>query len=394
MLLRSGLIGAITFCVACFLGCQPGDRQQDTAQVPGEDAWTFVSIPDFLNVDTEYPQPGWEESLGMILNEVKSENPDFVLVPGDLVMGHWDAPSWQSADSIAKYSGLYYSAWKARMQAHELKFYVAIGDHEIGDNPWIDSAKVAVIPAYKEAFATHLQMPQNGPAHMRGTAYWWRHKNVLFVSVDVFEEGESDEGSIKPGVSGEQLAWLEDVLLENKDARHKIIMGHTPVLGPVRRWSTSGLKVAEGRRSGFWQTMSKHEVDLYLCGEMHAITCTSRDGVMQVVHGGLIGYNRRTSYLMVQVTDDQLYLTLKELEMYPSGDHLWQTGDNRPLENLSVDPEGFDVVGAVVIDKSKGRSLLEPRGYFKKKFEKSDEWAAAVFREGVSTEMTKISLDD
>ena len=25
--------------------------------------WTFVSIPDFLNADTTYPQPGWEDAL-------------------------------------------------------------------------------------------------------------------------------------------------------------------------------------------------------------------------------------------------------------------------------------------------------------------------------------------
>ncbi|MEQ8580310.1 MAG: metallophosphoesterase [Marinoscillum sp.] len=394
MLVRFRLLSIITFCGVLLSGCQSGSRQEASAPVPGEDAWTFVSIPDFLNVDTEYPQPGWEESLTVILDAVKNENPDFVLVPGDLVMGHWDAPSWNSEDSIVKYSAKYYSAWKARMQAHQLKFYAAIGDHEIGDNPWIDSAKVAMIPVYKQAFATHLQMPTNGPAHMQGTAFWWRHQNVLFVSVDVFEEGESDQGSIKPGVSGEQLAWLERVLLENKDATHKVIMGHTPVLGEVRRWSSSGLKIAEGRQSDFWSTMSRHGVDLYLCGEMHAMTCTSRDGVMQMVHGGLIGYNRRTSYLVVTVSGDRLYLSLKELEMYPSGDHLWQVGDNRPLKKLDVNPEGFEVVGRVVIDKSEGRSLLEPKGYFKRKYEESNEWAAAVFRQGVSTEMTKISLDD
>ena len=27
------------------------------------DTWTFVSMPDFLNVDTTYPQPGWEEAI-------------------------------------------------------------------------------------------------------------------------------------------------------------------------------------------------------------------------------------------------------------------------------------------------------------------------------------------
>ena len=35
--------------------------------------------------------------------------------------------------------------------------------------------------------------------------------------------------------------------------------------------------------------MKDTKVDLYLCGEVHAITCTQRDGVQQIAHGGLIG---------------------------------------------------------------------------------------------------------
>ena len=33
--------------------------------------------------------------------------------------------------------------------------------------------------------------------------------------------------------------------------------------------------------------MVKHGVDLYLCGEVHAVTCTQRDGIQQIAHGGL-----------------------------------------------------------------------------------------------------------
>ena len=51
--------------------------------------WTFVSIPDFLNFDIEYPQKGWEDALGFILDSMKKEDPAFALVAGDLVMGHW-----------------------------------------------------------------------------------------------------------------------------------------------------------------------------------------------------------------------------------------------------------------------------------------------------------------
>ena len=378
-----------------FCSCQSEKTAQEN------EVWTFVSMPDFLNVDCEYPQLGWEESLTFILESVKKENPDFLVVAGDLVMGHWDNPEWSDQDTISKYSTRYYTAWKNRMDHHDLKYYTSLGDHEVGDNPWRTAKKLNAVQLYKKAFAKHLNMPQNGPGHMKGTAFWWRHKNALFVSVDVFEEGESDQGMIKAGVTGSQLEWLENVLRDNTDANHKIVLGHTPALGPVRKWSSSGLMIEEGRSSDFWQTLKTHNVDLYLCGEVHAITCTERDGIMQVAHGGLIGYNTRTNYMVVTVREDRLDLELKEIEMLPQGDHLWQTKNNRPLEQVIISKEskdqGFYPVGIATIDKTKGKKFLNRKGYFLPELELSDEYALPVFKKdnksGLPTELKKITVE-
>ena len=77
------------------------------------DAWTFVSMPDFLNVDTTYPQPGWEETLDYVLKAVKAENRDFLLVAGDLVMGRW----W-GEEKIEKYAAM----TKRTIQRNKLSF--------------------------------------------------------------------------------------------------------------------------------------------------------------------------------------------------------------------------------------------------------------------------------
>lgn len=366
------------------------------------ETWTFVSMPDFLNVDCDYPQDGWEDALTYVLQSVKKENPDFLVVAGDLVMGHWDetmmnsdSKNFNNKDSIAKYSKRYYSAWKNRMDKHDLKYYTTIGDHEIGDNPWRLPAKVESVKYYKEAFAEQMNMPKNGPEHMQGTAFWWRHKNVLFISVDVFEEGQSDQGMIKAGVTEDQLNWFKQVLEENKNVDHRIILGHTPILGPVRKWSSSGLMIKEGRESEFWQTMRAYNVDAYLCGEVHAITCTESDGIMQMAHGGLIGYNTRTNYMVVKVSKDKIYLEIKEIELMPSGDHLWQTGSNRPLQKVTISDEnkskGFYPVGVATIDKSNGKKFVNRKGYFLKKHESSDERAGPIFKNSIG--MTKIVIE-
>ncbi len=360
------------------------------------DSWSFVSMPDFINVDCDYPQPGWEDALSYILESVKKENPDFLVVAGDMVMGEWDGPEWNDQDSIAKYSNRYYSAWINRMNNHGLKFYTTIGDHEIGDNDWPSQKRLEAVKLYKEAFAKNLKMPENGPAHMKGTAFWWRHKNVLFISTDIFEKGKSRNGLIKLGVTGDQLIWLKNVLKENAEVDHKIVVGHAPVLGPVRKWSSSALMINGGRDSELWQTMKEYDVDAYLCGEVHAITCTERDGIMQIAHGGLIGYNTRTNYMVVHVSRDKIDLEIKEIEMLPHGEHLWQVQKNRPLENVTISPEnkakGFYSVAKLTIDKTDGKIFTNRQGYFMKEHESSDETAFPVFVKK-NNELSKIMLN-
>jgi len=363
-----------------------------------DQSWRFVSMPDFLNVDTDYPQEGWEDSLSYILESVKAEQPDFLLVAGDLVMGHWHGEKdREGIAGIEHFAARYYPAWKARMKAHGLKWYAAVGDHELGDNPWRYPQALQYVAAYKKAFREHLGMPLNGPEHMQGTAFYFRHKNVLFLSVDVFEVGESNQGRIRTGVTGKQLQWLKHVIDAHAEVDHIVVMGHAPCIGPVRQWSSSGLMVIGGRESALWQTMAKKRVALYLCGEVHAITCTQRDGVQQIAHGGLIGYNTRTNYLVVDVHPDRLELTIKEIDMVPSGEKLWQPGNNRPLEKVDIHPEmkqrGFVPVGTLTIDtKTEPRQFKNPQGYFLTRFETSTDRGRPVFVQG-GRHLPRINLD-
>jgi hypothetical protein len=137
-------------------------------------------------------------------------------------------------------------------------------------------------------------------------------------------------------------------------------------------------------------------VVLYLAGEVHAITCTERDGVQQIAHGGLVGYNTRTNYLVVDVDPDRLELEIKEIDMVPSGKHLWQPGSNRPLEKVTISPamkeRGFVPVGRLTIDTvSQPRSFKDPQGCFLKKFESSREVGKPAFKGGSS--LPRINLD-
>lgn len=347
----------VSVLVASLVSCAVDAAQQKKAEV-----WTFVSIPDFLNVDTRYPEPEWEDALSYSLKSIKAENPEFVLVAGDQVMGHWDFPAErldtgeavEGEAGVRYWASVYYPAWKRRFEAHGLTVYTAIGDHEIGDNPWpLGSRRLRCVPEYKRMFAHHLNMPENGPSHLKGTAFHVRHRNVLMVAVDVFEYGQGGQGGMVSQVTGPQLEWLEATLRENADVDHVVVMGHTPIVGPVRKRSSSGLMLEGGVGSAFWQMMARHKVDLYLCGEVHAITCHFKDGIQQIAHGGLYGYNPQVNYLVCRVHPDRIELELKQIDIVNQGPMKWQVDRNRPSESVTITEEvkraGYQTVGRVTL---------------------------------------------
>ncbi len=344
----------------CCLLLMFGSCRTQSQVVNEQKTWTFVSVPDFLNKDTYYPHPGFEEGLAFFLNAVKAENPDFVLVAGDLVNGRWPSKLEPTKDGIEAEAAIFYPAWKARMEAHGLKYYVAVGDHEIGDNPW-PKEKAKLVPVFEQQFRQYMQMPLNGPDHMKGLAYYFIHKNSLFIAVDVFEPGKGDEGHIVAQVTGKQLKWLDKVLEKNREVDHIIVMGHTPILGPVNRMHSSGMMLEKSEESPLWRTLSKYKVDLYLCGEVHDVTCTEKNSVQQIAHGSLFGWNPTVNYLVGRVSGNKMELELKEIDVIP------EVVDRKSL-SIEFTPEakkkGFRTIGTMIIDKTTNIENKKKTGCF------------------------------
>jgi type 1 glutamine amidotransferase len=326
--------------------------------------WRFVSIPDFASADLAYPQPGWEDTLDYVLKAIKAENPEFVLVPGDLVMGNWP-----DKDSAEKFAEIYYGAWVKRMQDHGLTFYAAVGDHEIGGAPWPEE-KAKLVGSFKRQFQKHLAMPLNGPTRMRGTAYWFIQEDTLFAVLDVFEKGTGSQGGIVPQVTGEQLAWLEGIISDNSGVQRVVVMGHTPVLGSIPSESSTYLSLDGGKDSPLWQTLKKHKADLYLCGEVHAASCAQADGVVQIAHGGLFGKAPKVNYLVATVHPDRIDVEVKEIAIANEGSRLWQMGEDRPAKTVRIADEarqkGFTTIGTATISRGKaGPTLMNAEGCLK-----------------------------
>jgi type 1 glutamine amidotransferase len=319
-------------------------------------AWRFVSIPNFPGADLAYPQPGWEDTLDYVLKAIKAENPEFVLVPGDLVGGRWP-----DKGAVEKLAAVQYPTWVKRMEDHGLRFYAAVGDHEVGGRPWPDD-KAALVPLFKRQFQRYLNMPRNGPLRLKGTAYSVVHENVLFLALDVFERSGGAQAGIVPQVTGEQLQWLEQTLADNPGVTHVVVMGHTPVLGPAESDGSGSLMLAGGRQSPLWQALAKHGADLYLCGETRVLACAQADGILQVAHGSELGRDANVNYLVATVYPDRIDLELRQIALLKEGGPPAPAGGSGPGETIriadDVKQKGFVIAGTAVLHRDRTGLVL------------------------------------
>ena len=327
--------------------------------------FSFVSMPDFLNADVadlsesaEHWQvgdpnsttPAYEAQIGVVLDDVARQGATDVLVAGDMVEGRWGVDVErtgifgptntydQKVAAVRRAAAAYYPAWQQRYAVRGLRTYTAIGDHEIGDNPWgvrgdgpYARFKHRALQLFKNQWARRLNgsgsrfadHPPSGQASR--TAYaTYLHSEVLLVTVDMFRRTRTGV-AVGPGAS--QTEWLRGTLATARanDVDWVVVQGHVPVLRPVRQTRSSRLSVPGGARSDFWQLLTRYGVDLYLAGEVHRTTARRNQRVTQISHGGLF-YAGAARYLVGRVYGSRLEVETRALDgRVLGGEYLWQT---------------------------------------------------------------------
>lgn len=378
----------------------PRDRPPVPPAPVLDGAYRFVSAPDFLNQDVaDLTADGREEhivkatgevanstnaeydtALDHVISEMASHGTDDVLVAGDLVEGRWgrdDARTGvfgpvrtepQRVRAWRRAADVYFPAYRDRFTSHGLVTYPAVGDHEIGDDPWrkrrpdpwIDF-KRRHVPLFKQVFAEQMltgadgeprftDRPATGPA--RDTAYAVRlDDDVLLVTLDVFQRRGND---VHLSVDPAQLDWLRGVLRKARraDVPWVMVQGHVPMTGDVRTRNSSHLVYERGYRSDLWRTMVDGGVDVYLSGEVHDQTVHQRDGILEVSHGSLF-YRGEASYVVGQVTPDQLVLENHQFRgTIGFDDRLWTTSRQGAPGHISY-PGQSVVTGTLVAHRTR-----------------------------------------
>ncbi len=355
-------------------------------------SWRFISLADWHWAEKYIMGDRFKEHKSAVEDNIatlkwmkRNFGGDLIILPGDSNSGHWDTPKFikkfnkklTAKQSILQAGKLCYDGmidtFKRGGYSHLL---MAVGDHEVGDNPWPVGSDVSKYQAeFRESFANAFNYSNDGSTFKysdmigsansrplgtkyQDTSYAYQHKNALFITMDVFHQEDyqtaiGEQGTVTGTVVGPHLTWFESVLVEaRKDSsiKHIFVQSHLPVIYPVRKVSSSGMLIDNGMDNPFWQLMRKYQVDIYFAGEVHANTVTKdpKSNLLQIVTRG----NFFTNFQTIDISDDKIEMTLYR-----------HYGEN-------VLDGNYRTTGILTVDKSKketsikasgGLALLEPK---------------------------------
>lgn len=158
-----------------------------------------------------------------IVNAILNENPEFVLVPGDLVGGY---PAAGTLD-------LQLDHW---IEIAQPLYDEGIGVYPVRGNHELIGTKAGWDLAFSGAYA----LPNNGPTGEENITYSVTRDNILIVAVDQYTPWHQVNQD-----------WLDSQLSQNK-AQHIFVFGHEPAF---KKYHTECLDNYPVLRDAFWNSI-------------------------------------------------------------------------------------------------------------------------------------------
>ncbi|WP_430814948.1 LamG-like jellyroll fold domain-containing protein [Carboxylicivirga sp. RSCT41] len=314
------------------------------------ESWRIINIPDYHNAEgfarnTPERARRIQEQTEQFKRMKERHGGELIVMPGDCNGGHWyrdkfmkpfksnpEYAQFSTEEVILEASRLCYGGlWDIVHNGGYKHFLMAVGDHELGDNPWRKGSEVSKhISTFRKGFANTITLDENGQSRFNtmigkamarpvGTKYEHtsnaiQYKNVLFVTLDMFRFDDEykilgNQGVINGDIDGKHLQWFESVLSEAQhipSIQHIVVQSHLPIIYPVRKYASSGMLVDKKESEKILNVLRKYKVDLYLAGEVHMNTVTrdTRSDLIQLVARG----NNLTNVTLVDVEEDKLLI--------------------------------------------------------------------------------------
>lgn len=196
------------------------------------------------------------EIMKIVLEKIKSEKVDFIVVVGDMITG--------SARSRVHMNRL--KKWKGIIERYGIPLYIVVGNHEIESE--LSENIVRLV----------FEMPGNGPAGLKELVYSFDHKNTHFIALD------TDVFNNFHKIDEQQLEWLKEDLEKNKE-KNIFVFGHEPAY-PAHANIGSSLDKYISDRDRLWSVFRQYNIRAYFCGHEHLYNRAVHDGIYQIITGG------------------------------------------------------------------------------------------------------------
>jgi hypothetical protein len=222
--------------------------------------WKFAVISDTQGSYRENAACINEKVVKLIAADIVYENPDLVLVCGDLVNG-WFRNGGMDYETQ-------YANWKTAMNpvySAGIRVYPIRGNHDSGPErlallplpshlepppDTTEKIKKAFIKTFPESY-----IPDNGPAGEERLTYSFNHKNAFIVGLDQYSFCQHKVNQ----------TWLDRQLATGKQ-KHIFIFGHEPAFEVIHK---DNLAFFPKSRDNFWDSIGKAGARIYFCGHDH-----------------------------------------------------------------------------------------------------------------------------
>ncbi len=220
-------------------------------------SWRFVTFDDTRGEFNE-STPGVDMNvLNQMADAVVKDAPDLVVVPGDLISGHYPGLGGKWTNVVCDLKPEY-DNWKAAMAPiykAGIRVLAVRGNHELYGDPdakqWFENMG--------------KDMPMDGAKDEKGFNWSLEHKNALLIGLDQYLPSEDPQGN-RPKVDE---AWFDARLTANTQP-HVFVFGHTLAFKVNSDHTDLYAEPNTAARDTFWDALQQHGGRVYFCGHVHS----------------------------------------------------------------------------------------------------------------------------